>query len=145
MPTNNIIKTLWGEEILQSTKVCRDCKEEKPIEEFAVNRKFYREDLPEKHTILRRPSCNACRDKKKKISSKAKKLYKKPQSLVCPICRDSVSGEYARLDHDHTTGTIRGWICDNCNTAIGKLKESPEVIQRALTWITCQTDNENNC
>jgi hypothetical protein len=30
---------------------------------------------------------------------------------------------------------IRGWICDNCNTALGKLKESPEVLSRAIDWL----------
>lgn len=130
------MNNLWGEEIKITTKICRDCNEEKLIEEFAINRKFYREDLPEKHTILRRPSCNSCRDKKKKISNRDKKFYKKPTELNCPICHDKVLGDYARLDHDHNTGKIRGWICDNCNTAIGKLKESPEVLQRAIEWIT---------
>jgi hypothetical protein len=39
------------------------------------------------------------------------------------------------LDHSHITGKIRGWLCDNCNTAIGKLKESPEVLRRAADWV----------
>jgi hypothetical protein len=129
------MRDLWGNTIKTDTKICRDCKEEKSIEEFAINRKFYRQDLPEKHTVLRRPSCNTCRDKKKKISKQDKKFYAKPIKLTCPICNDEVSGDYARLDHDHNTGRIRGWICDNCNTAIGKLKESKEVLMRAIEWI----------
>ena len=129
------MRTLWGDEIVQETKICRDCKQEKSITEFAVNRKFYREDLPEKHRAVRRPSCNECRSKKEALSSKDKKFYKRPDHLKCPICHDEVDGKYARLDHSHSTGKIRGWLCDNCNTAIGKLKESPEVIRRALDWI----------
>lgn len=128
------MRNLWGEEIATSTKVCRDCKQEKPIEEFAVNRKFYREDLPDKHYEIRRPACNDCRNKKQKIG-KEKKYWRRPEKLTCPICHDDVLGEYARLDHDHVTGRIRGWLCDNCNTAIGKLKESAEVLQRAIEWI----------
>lgn len=127
---------LWGEKIPESdTKKCRDCGEIKHLTHFSVNRKFYREDLPEKHYEIRRPSCDLCRSKKKKINSSQKKLYKKPIELICPICNDVVDGSYARLDHSHQTGNIRGWICDNCNTAIGKLKESPEVLRKAIEWI----------
>jgi hypothetical protein len=132
------MRNLWGEEILVETKICRDCKEEKPIEQFSVNRKFYREDLPEKHYAIRRPACDSCRNKKLKIG-KEKKFWHRPINLTCPICHDEVLGSYARLDHNHHTGKIRGWICDNCNTAIGKLKESSEVIQRAMEWIKNDT------
>jgi hypothetical protein len=30
------------------------------------------------------------------------------------------------LDHDHSTGKIRGVLCSPCNTSLGKLKESTE-------------------
>jgi Zn finger protein HypA/HybF involved in hydrogenase expression len=129
------MRNLWGQEIVEETKVCRDCKIEKPITEFSINRKFYREDLLEKHRVIRRPSCEQCRSKKQKIFNRDKKFYKKPITLECPICLDIVDGKYARLDHSHDTGKIRGWLCDNCNTALGKLKESTEVIQRALNWV----------
>jgi len=32
------------------------------------------------------------------------------------------------MDHDHSTGKFRGWLCHKCNQAAGLLKESPEVI-----------------
>ena len=128
-------RDLWGEEVKTETKVCRDCQSEKPIEQFSINRKFYREDLPDKHYAIRRPSCDSCRSKKRKVSSKDKKYYARPKVLVCPICNDTVDGNYARLDHCHSTGVIRGWLCDNCNTALGKLKESKEVLKRAIKWM----------
>lgn len=128
------MNTLFGE-VQDNTKICRDCGIEKPLNEFAVNRKFYREDLPEKHYEIRRPTCNSCRSLKKGIDLKDKKFYNRPEKLQCPICEDNVEGSYARLDHCHKTGKIRGWLCDNCNTAIGKLKESPEVLRRALEWV----------
>ena len=127
--------TLWGEEFTEDTKVCRDCKIEKSIEEFEPNRKFYSVDDPTGR-IVRRPSCKTCRSKRKGINSQQKKLYKRPDKLECPICLDSVDGSYARLDHCHETGNVRGWLCDNCNTALGKFKDSPDVLNRAIKWLT---------
>jgi hypothetical protein len=126
--------TLWGEEQPQETKQCRDCGEVKPLNCFEPNRKFHSKDDPNGR-ILRRPSCRDCRSQKKKIDSYQKTLYKRPRELECPICLDVVDGSYLRLDHSHETGDVRGWLCDNCNTAIGKLKEDVDVIQRAIGWL----------
>ena len=39
------------------------------------------------------------------------------QQGLCAIC-----GHHAtRLDHDHTTGLVRGWLCRPCNTAEARL------------------------
>lgn len=127
--------TLWGEEDPVDTKICRDCKIEKSIEEFEPNRRFHSKDDPNGR-IVRRPSCKKCRSKKKGIDSYQKSLYKRPKTLQCPICLDNVNGSYARLDHSHQTGNVRGWLCDNCNTAIGKLKENVDVLQRAIDWLS---------
>lgn len=35
-------------------------------------------------------------------------------------------------DHDHATGRFRGWLCSNCNTALGLLGES-QVRLKALS------------
>ena len=131
--------TLWGEELPEETKVCRDCGIEKDIEEFEPNRKFYSPDEPNGR-IVRRPSCKKCRSKKKNINSQQKKRYKRPDELECPLCLDVVDGSYARLDHSHETGDVRGWLCDNCNTALGKFKDDPEVLKRAIDWLSNKTE-----
>jgi hypothetical protein len=130
------LANLFGEVISQDEmKTCRDCGEVKHITEFEVNRRFYDKTSDDKCREVRRPTCRDCRSKKKSINSKDAKNYIRPDTLTCPICRDVVPGSYARLDHSHETGMIRGWICDNCNTALGKLKESPEVLSRAIDWL----------
>lgn len=40
-----------------------------------------------------------------------------------------------RLDHDHTTGKFRGWLCGKCNSGIGLLGDSKEAIQKALHYL----------
>lgn len=40
-----------------------------------------------------------------------------------------------RLDHDHTTGKFRGWLCNNCNLGIGKLGDCEAGVIRALNYL----------
>lgn len=39
------------------------------------------------------------------------------------------------LDHDHTTGAFRGWLCWHCNTALGLLGDCVEGVERALAYL----------
>lgn len=55
----------------------------------------------------------------------------------CQVCGDPPSGRTKRLhiDHDHQTGRVRGLLCGPCNLAIGKLKDSPELLRRAASYL----------
>ena len=67
----------------------------------------------------------------------------KKQNNLCAICQseektiDKRNGKAKRLavDHCHKTNVIRGLLCWRCNTAIGKLKEDPDIIQRAANYV----------
>ena len=39
------------------------------------------------------------------------------------------------VDHNHTTGAIRGLLCSDCNTGIGKLKDNRNVLIAALKYL----------
>jgi hypothetical protein len=43
--------------------------------------------------------------------------------------------ERLALDHDHTTGEFRGFLCQKCNQAIGLLNDSPELLRIAAEYI----------
>ena len=51
---------------------------------------------------------------------KAKLLAK--QEFKCGICPLEITVSEACLDHDHSTGFIRGVLCRNCNGLEGKFK-----------------------
>ena len=58
----------------------------------------------------------------------------------CKICSRH-STEFKRqlaVDHCHTTGKVRGLLCSNCNTAIGKLNDDPELFARAVSYLRSQ-------
>jgi len=38
------------------------------------------------------------------------------------------------MDHCHETGRFRGWLCNSCNSALGQLKDSSEIITALLLY-----------
>ncbi len=59
----------------------------------------------------------------------------------CEICSEPITTEgpknarTANLDHDHETGVVRGVLCFLCNTAIGKLGDSPQILRNAVAYL----------
>lgn len=60
------------------------------------------------------------------------------QNHVCKICEKPQTGRYQNLavDHCHTSGKVRGLLCDYCNRGIGMLKDDPKTIEAALKYLT---------
>ena len=50
----------------------------------------------------------------------------------CELCGSTFR---LALDHDHITGKIRGVLCFDCNTAIGKLGDNIGGLERALSYL----------
>jgi len=62
------------------------------------------------------------------------------QGNCCAICkngRPDVAGKKTmfHVDHDHTTGKIRGLLCHNCNVALGLMKDSPYLLRKAAEYL----------
>lgn len=54
----------------------------------------------------------------------------------CDICGTCFDGwKQKNIDHDHRTKHIRGVLCANCNLAIGKLKDDPLLIAKAIKYL----------
>ena len=51
----------------------------------------------------------------------------------CEICFQHSNNLH--VDHDHTTGTVRGLLCSNCNRGIGLLQENVLFLQNAISYI----------
>jgi hypothetical protein len=66
---------------------------------------------------------------------------KRRQGGVCAICGQPETlvrqGGLCELtiDHDHETGQIRGLLCNNCNRAIGLLKDNTQVLRSAAAYL----------
>lgn len=64
------------------------------------------------------------------------------QGGVCAICKRPETATKAdgtpkalALDHCHTENTARGLLCQRCNTAIGSLDDSEELLLAAIAYI----------
>lgn len=56
------------------------------------------------------------------------------QCLICSITPEQ-NGKDLAVDHNHTTGKIRGLLCAGCNVGIGYFKDSPELLQKAIGYL----------
>ncbi len=57
------------------------------------------------------------------------------QDGTCPICEDPIKAEDSAIDHNHSTGEVRGILCKTCNRALGLLKDDPKVLGRAKKYL----------
>lgn len=57
------------------------------------------------------------------------------QDNKCAGCHASFNETRPCVDHNHKTGKPRGVLCDACNTSLGKLGESLEILYRLAAYI----------
>jgi len=118
-------------------KICNICHMLKNMKDFDINQT----DAKGRKTT--RPSCRACRvaiDGKFLTSLERKRLDSiTPKDVfTCPICgKTSIVCVTANLvkDHDHITGKGREWICDSCNTGLGRFKDDVNLLQKAIDYL----------
>ena len=92
-----------------------------------------------------RAECRACNNKLSKVRKILHQIHgKAPQGYTCPIClgsEEDVKGKGNTkngswvLDHCHETESFRGWLCHKCNRALGGFDDSPEMLERAITYL----------
>lgn len=64
------------------------------------------------------------------------------QGGLCAICESEQSDRKFAIDHDHTTGHIRGLLCGRCNTMLGFAHDSITTLTAAIQYI--ERDRERN-
>lgn len=119
-------------------KICNICHCLLPVGRFAINQN-------NQWGPVRRPSCADCRtkiDKRAPKTSQAKRMEKnrprKGTAFKCPICQKrSIVGVTASIvaDHNHHTGDIRDFICDSCNTGLGRFKNGENYLKNAIAYL----------
>lgn len=58
------------------------------------------------------------------------------QSNGCAICRTSFAGGVkVCVDHCHDSSVVRGLLCNDCNMALGRFKDDPDNLRRALAYL----------
>ncbi len=53
----------------------------------------------------------------------------------CAICRNGKCDTRLVVDHRHSTGTVRGLLCHNCNLLLGHCKENVRILNSAKEYL----------
>lgn len=128
-------------------KVCKDCQTDKALSEFHNSKtsKDGKQAYCKPCQIVRIGKSPNQRANVRKAT--LKKLYGitpedydnlfKKQNGVCDICQlpELTKREYLCVDHDHNTGIVRGLLCYNCNTALGKFMDSKDNLRSAIHYL----------
>jgi hypothetical protein len=138
-----------------SSKICTGCRIDKSHAEFWKNRnsgdgfQHYCKSCHREKTVDHRT--NAQKNKSWRARWLASKygLAERDYSLmllqqggVCAICEKAETStnkhgtvKMLAVDHDEETGIIRGLLCEQCNTGIGKLRHDPLLMLKAAEYV----------
>lgn len=113
-------------------KYCTKCKETKNIELFGFQYKKRNK---------RKSYCKKCESFLLKEKTYNINLEEYKNALIkldncCEICKKpNENGRDLYIDHCHKTNKIRGFLCNNCNTGLGKFKDSIELLNLAIDYL----------
>lgn len=149
-------------------KQCRICNEEKSFDEFYKNIKSsdgrqyrcipctkltvieWQKENPEKYNEKRFKYL-----KSKYASRRDKRLLKEyginqqqynslfsSQNGMCAVCcaEQITLSKPLYVDHDHLSGLVRGLLCQHCNTGIGMMRESIDLLKKAISYLERSID-----
>ena len=133
------------------TRECRTCSVVKGLDMFAPATYGYNKEG--KSNPRTGAICYACFAKSKMLRKKYTLIYPNPKNTdyICPICCKNQEeltshgryktddgadvGHLWHLDHCHTTGNYRGWLCGGCNQGLGKFYDNVDTLQRAIEYL----------
>ncbi len=131
--------------VVDQGMTCDACNQFKPITCFFHNKK--------QKLITYRTKCADCMAKEQHarlIKNQFNMPYDDYEKRVaeqdgkCEICGKAKEPDGKRLcvDHDHSTGEVRGLLCHSCNTGLGNFKDSPNSLARAISYLAKYSQEE---
>ena len=111
--------------------ICKECQ-------TARHREYYARTKNDRRIYKRRS------DLKKKYGITLDNYHEMlvAQEFACAICKEpekySTSKETKptlAVDHCHKSSKVRGLLCSQCNQALGKFKDDPELLESALDYL----------
>ena len=112
---------------LDSLKTCAECKRSLSILKYNVSMTDYY------GRAYTKKICVDCDGHHRKIISNIKKEYAGTKPDKCMLCE--IKTDELEVDHCHETGAMRGWICRNCNTGLGKFFDKSDLLIKAIEYL----------
>ncbi|MGQ4349098.1 endonuclease VII domain-containing protein [Streptomyces sp. SAS_275] len=119
-------------QVPEGHKLCRKCGEVKPWSEWHRNATAS-DGLSTRCKTCRAAEGRAGHLKRNYGLTEAERdAMVDSQKGLCVIC---LKAPAIHVDHCHGTGRVRGVLCFNCNSAIGKLGDDPDAVRRAAAYL----------
>jgi hypothetical protein len=80
-------------------------------------------------------SCLKYQLKRYKLDMASYNILVKKQNGLCAICGKNPEKTRLSVDHNHTTGEVRGLLCRQCNTGIGLFNDKIELLSKAVEYL----------
>ena len=106
-----------------SRKICSYCGQRKNKKSFPRHT-MYKDNLDTR--------CKKCVKQHSRVRSGLHKIAP-PKPEFCECCKKTPIKWV--LDHDHSDDSFRGWVCDKCNTGIGKLGDNIAGVINAINYL----------
>lgn len=94
-----------------STTRCKDCEKVYKLKDYGIDQKYFENLMKDQQN-----SCAICKTHIEEYSSKGHR-------------------KHFAVDHCHTTGNVRGLLCDMCNRGLGFFKDDISILTRAITYL----------
>lgn len=141
---------IYCDEDYNKCKKCVLCNKIKPCKEFfkkpALTEGFDRKCKQCRYQMTseyeKSPKCKMSRKEyyyftNYKLTYKDIEQLKKQHNYKCDICniKEIELKRKLNIDHCHKTGIVRGLLCDNCNKALGSMKDSIIILENAIKYL----------
>ena len=58
------------------------------------------------------------------------------QQNKCAICESAIDEKTSHIDHCHTTGKVRGILCEKCNKGLGQFNDNVNYLKNAINYLS---------
>jgi len=110
-------------------KKCLICQQVKPKVDFY----YYKKQRI--HASYCKP-CYKTKSRYRKYNTNEESILKllKSQKNKCCICWKDIAEKFV-VDHNHSTHEIRGLLCVNCNSGLGKFGDRIDLLSKAIVFL----------